>query len=1042
MKGDFSRLRFDKEKHYSNVLMQQGRVQLDSDWNEQQYIQQHRIETGARDIIGLCGTPENDPSLKKHNKERNSGFKITLIEDNKLHICEGHYYLNGIFCENENDIAYTGQEDFFDEFEPVDVLTKSGTNVGIIYLDVWKQHITAVEDPNIREKALGGRDTTTRIKTIWQVKMLPINNVNTENATCDTEFDEWDDIIDSSTGKMNVQISSQDVKNRPCSLKPETGYSRLENQLYHIEVHKSGDRDNATFKWSRENGSIVASIKKRDEKDGNKVIVEFAGNDDVRGFKPDQWVEILDDKMDLNDQRGNLVQIASVESTPNETDIKIKLKTYPDFDVSRHPKLRRWDQSGESANGLSMKSGFISIENGIEVEFSDGSYKSGDYWLIPARAMGEKGEIEWPYTEPQPPLGIKHHLCRLALLKKDEGWKIEDCRKLFPAVTELTSLFYISGDGQEAMPDFTNSDKLVHLAQPLKVGVANGRWPVMGAKVLFHIEKGNGELQINNDSLTDEYGIAGCEWKLDAITQSQQVKVMLFDAENQPIHLPIIFTANLSEASQVAYDPSACNNLRNTKTVQDAIDKFCGNVTIYYVSGDGQEVKPNSNVSQGVKLKRPLQVRAANGKWPFEKAEIKFSIKIGTGILKHIDKSGNEISGNEITVTTDKDGIAECDWELDSTTQNQNVEAILLTPEPLDTDGNFINIPVRFNASLSKASQVAYNPARCTYLAGVNSVQEAIDQLCRPPSIRIENVFIQEKVQLLNDTNITIETLAKGIRIECITENLPSLIIEKISPAICYVTLDIPFPISKADVEVWGSGLIGFQPLILDANPAISENFIEWKPTTYIQELLPKLKLFEALKRFGNNAPKRILAHLTLKGNFIWAKNKSELYLDGEVFGSNKGDRENINAHLPSGDGRRGGDFEMWFWIVKEIPEILEFKLDPAEVIGGKGSVGTVNLSGPAPESDNLIKLESNPKLVEIPQEVIVKGEGDSVTFNISTSIVKSDTPVNIKAFFNNKEYNTSLNLQQVTTEKVKKRLGSMKKKDSWRYDNLMFRWD
>ena len=58
MKGDFSRDTFDSKKHYSRVLMQQGRVQTDADWNEQQAI------TGViakkpttTDIIGACGAP-------------------------------------------------------------------------------------------------------------------------------------------------------------------------------------------------------------------------------------------------------------------------------------------------------------------------------------------------------------------------------------------------------------------------------------------------------------------------------------------------------------------------------------------------------------------------------------------------------------------------------------------------------------------------------------------------------------------------------------------------------------------------------------------------------------------------------------------------------------------------------------------------------------------------------------------------------------------------------------------------------------------------
>ena len=39
MKGDFSRLTFRPDQHYSRVLQQQGRPQLDADWNEQADIQ-------------------------------------------------------------------------------------------------------------------------------------------------------------------------------------------------------------------------------------------------------------------------------------------------------------------------------------------------------------------------------------------------------------------------------------------------------------------------------------------------------------------------------------------------------------------------------------------------------------------------------------------------------------------------------------------------------------------------------------------------------------------------------------------------------------------------------------------------------------------------------------------------------------------------------------------------------------------------------------------------------------------------------------------
>ena len=51
MKGDFTSLNFQADNHYSSVRLQQGRVQLDADWNEQIDIAAHRDETTATDVM-------------------------------------------------------------------------------------------------------------------------------------------------------------------------------------------------------------------------------------------------------------------------------------------------------------------------------------------------------------------------------------------------------------------------------------------------------------------------------------------------------------------------------------------------------------------------------------------------------------------------------------------------------------------------------------------------------------------------------------------------------------------------------------------------------------------------------------------------------------------------------------------------------------------------------------------------------------------------------------------------------------------------------
>jgi len=485
MKGDLSRETFDAKKHYAGVRMQQGRVQTDADWNEQESIQRHRARIETLDVVGPCGAPEN-----------NAGFEIT-IPGGALRIGAGRFYADGILCENEVDaLAFESQPDLPGVGSWSDLLTKLKATFAIAYLDVWERHITPLDDPLIREVALGGPDTATRVKTVWQVRLLPItvtsnpdrlkelqaqradaqkkldalkaaggdpgdiaklqqtiNKIDaaiaaiTANPSCDSDFKEWDDLVADSDRRMNARTTPAAPATGPCVVPPTAGYRRLENQLYRVEVHTPGAAGAATFKWSRDNGTVVTTIQKISGKD---LTVHDLGPDDVLGFASGQWVEISDDKSELDGKPGQLVQIDAVNSSLR----RITLKTAPTtlsasadgVDPTLHPKLRRWDQSGATATatGVSITNAWLPLEDGVEVQFGTGTFRTGDYWVIPARTA--TGEIEWPpfaipnsAPVPQPPRGIKHHFCRLALLSLDaasKGWKVsDDCRPIFPPLT-------------------------------------------------------------------------------------------------------------------------------------------------------------------------------------------------------------------------------------------------------------------------------------------------------------------------------------------------------------------------------------------------------------------------------------------------------------------------------------------------------------------------------------------------------------------------------------------------------------------------------
>ncbi|CAL78118.1 hypothetical protein BRADO4374 [Bradyrhizobium sp. ORS 278] len=430
MKGDFSRDTFDSTKHYSSVLMQQGRVQLDADWNEQQSIHHHRIATEARDVIGFSGAPLHA-----------AGFKITVAADNRsLVIGQGRYYVDGRLCENESDVGYAAQPDLINPPDIVAAMTAAQATAAIIYLDVWSRSITALDDPMIRETALGGPDTAARIKTVWQVKALVAKPDGGGGFSCGDPLKAWDDLTTPSSGALSARAQPAASTDGPCLLPPGAGFRRLENQLYRVEIHSGGALGASTFKWSRDNGAIVTAI---DRINGQEITVRDLGRDDVLGFASGQWVEVSDESRELSGAAGQLAQIDTIDVANRIVTLK---QAVAGIDATRKPRLRRWD--GGSTTGLQVvvpatNDGWIPLEDGVEVKFAAGNYASGDYWLIPARTL--TGDVEWPFTTPRLPRG-KHSYARLAVVTLvNSALTVQDCRNIFTPLAEQPPAIHVRG---------------------------------------------------------------------------------------------------------------------------------------------------------------------------------------------------------------------------------------------------------------------------------------------------------------------------------------------------------------------------------------------------------------------------------------------------------------------------------------------------------------------------------------------------------------------------------------------------------------------
>lgn len=460
MSGDYSKQAFKADNLYSDVLMQQGKVQLDSDWNEQAAIQFRRKRAQTIDTIGRAVVP----------RETQDGFRITPDGGGGLLIHPGRMYVDGLLAENRGRIlddlgvaypkVFDAKLDEIKTAEPypydqqpylifdtgVDALPATPF---LVYLDVWQREITHLKHPDIVETAVGF-DTTTRMQTVWQVK-TEATSANTPE--CKDALTEWDDLTEPSAARLTTGTVNVNTDPDPCLIPPGAGYRGLENRLYRVEIHHGGTVGTATFKWARHNGAVATAIT---HIDGTELTVVQSQWDEFRRFEVGDWVEIVDDKLEFAGLPAEMAKVDVIDYATNTITLTGALTgDFPtsgvdhDTDPTRHARIRKWDQSGvvrdttgaevmdltTSTDGLiDVPASTVSVvlEDGITVTFDldpgTGEFKVGDYWVFAART----GDASLELLDKAPPEGIHHHYARLAIVTAVTDAGIEDCREHWP----------------------------------------------------------------------------------------------------------------------------------------------------------------------------------------------------------------------------------------------------------------------------------------------------------------------------------------------------------------------------------------------------------------------------------------------------------------------------------------------------------------------------------------------------------------------------------------------------------------------------------
>ncbi|MGB3676833.1 MAG: DUF6519 domain-containing protein, partial [Candidatus Nanopelagicales bacterium] len=423
MYGDFSRLSFNRARSYTSVWSQQGRMQLDSDFNEQTAILLDWLRTLAIDFIGPAGGHISW-----------AGFGVSLQGSDDLVLAPGHYYVAGMRCvvpppEQPDALTYSklkgaGQP-------PIPTGKES-----LVYLRVWERSVNALQDPLLLEPALGpaAPDTTIRTQVAWSLGLTDPPRVKPNETLPGAVAEQFVIMNDPPLRPVlhaKVAPSSEDDP-----VGASVGYSGLDNQLYRVEIHRGNDDPNdltgPTFKWSRDNGSVefgFDTVTVDETAQSTQIQLTGGGLPGRPQLEIGDCVEVIDNSWEPFGSPGPLLTVGDVDPVGHTVTLAGAVPGPVTTGL-----LRRWDSVPDGGDGSPIPVGtdeWIRIESGIHIQFTAANavYRRGDFWVIPARAA--TGTIYGPTTDPggSTPYGPERCFAPLALIRT-KG-EVVELRSLF-----------------------------------------------------------------------------------------------------------------------------------------------------------------------------------------------------------------------------------------------------------------------------------------------------------------------------------------------------------------------------------------------------------------------------------------------------------------------------------------------------------------------------------------------------------------------------------------------------------------------------------
>lgn len=523
MTGDISAFLFDPRQAYTSVRLQQGRVITDLDWNENERIDADRRRRLLADLV--CGHGSTNQgfapvSATFANAEIGGDAGVQTIETYNVTFSSGSFLLGGeLHRWPDADVeTFLAQPDWLQQTgADSDAIPSRPTTprTDLAYLEAFERPVTAAEDRELRERALGGPDTSTRMRAFRRVRILEDAPADCSEAAAALQalvtapalgdassqshgFDPVTCEVLSKT-RLTIDFSGPGPTGDLCQPRVLQGYLGAENQAIRVQLTQA-DR----FVWAYDNAAPLYRVQVSDSTPAPDGSIEIAFltqpkdpelfplNDMVAELLP--WDAVLANQEKTAATSGHLARVTAaydpgaatmritppapgaLESWLGSTARDPILSPRDPADEQRFYFLRIWRPG--PAGGADLDHTFTPgaaldlPDTGLSVIFSDFGLP-GDYWIAAARPNTPDLVAPWRLLDAAAPFGPKRFYAPLGLLTWQAGVDGEfvaesrDCRHRFRKLCDVESCCTVHvGDGDRSVGDVRDLQAAIDLLPP------------------------------------------------------------------------------------------------------------------------------------------------------------------------------------------------------------------------------------------------------------------------------------------------------------------------------------------------------------------------------------------------------------------------------------------------------------------------------------------------------------------------------------------------------------------------------------------------